>query len=59
MTDDDRTLLDFAARIYRDRGAHAMATLFGVTTQAISSHILAVTLEGELNAEATFKKLLK
>lgn len=25
MTDDDRRLLDFAARTYRDRGAHADA----------------------------------
>lgn len=34
MTDDDRTLLDFAARTYRDRGAHADAvrTELGMTT---------------------------
>lgn len=34
MTDDDRTLLDFAARTWRDRGAHADAvrTELGMTT---------------------------
>ena len=34
MTDDDRRLIDFAARTYRDRGAHADAvrTELGMTT---------------------------
>ncbi|MBY4571210.1 hypothetical protein ACN95_14415 [Gordonia sihwensis] len=34
MTDDDRALLDFAARTWRDRGAHADAvrTELGMST---------------------------